>query len=183
MQMAISTTGRCLLCILCFVYVLSKMLKLCGAEGSSFRLGGCCQSCVAEAASWFCSLDAVSLLLLKQRLGVSSDSLIVGICQTCFWDRSHDYNAECSEVSFCQMVSLQWLEPSASAFRVCDRRWLVLGVFCLMHLVRCRHSDLNDWSHCQNILMSEWGHASPKTRSWCCWALWVSISPFSIAYC
>ncbi len=37
MQMTISTTGRRLLCILCSVYVLSKMLKLCGAEGSSFR--------------------------------------------------------------------------------------------------------------------------------------------------
>ena len=35
--MAVSTTGRRLLCILCSVCVLSKMLKLCGAEGSSFR--------------------------------------------------------------------------------------------------------------------------------------------------
>ncbi len=69
MQMTISTTGRRLLCILCFVYVLSKMLKLCSAGGSSFRfrwmllvacswgiivvlLFGCCQPFVAEAASW-----------------------------------------------------------------------------------------------------------------------------------
>ena len=37
MQMTISTTGRRQLCILCSVCVLSKMLKLCGAEGSSFR--------------------------------------------------------------------------------------------------------------------------------------------------
>ncbi len=35
--MAVSTTGRRLLCILCSFCVLSKMLKLCGAEGSSFR--------------------------------------------------------------------------------------------------------------------------------------------------
>ena len=35
MQMTISTTGRRQLCILCSVCVLSKMLKLCGAEGSS----------------------------------------------------------------------------------------------------------------------------------------------------
>jgi hypothetical protein len=51
MQMTISTTGRRLLCILCFVYVLSKMLKLCSAEGSSFRF----------------LMDAVSVLLLRQR--------------------------------------------------------------------------------------------------------------------
>jgi hypothetical protein len=38
MQMAISTTGRRPLCILCSVSVLSKMLKLRSAEGSSFRL-------------------------------------------------------------------------------------------------------------------------------------------------
>ncbi len=38
MQMAISTTGRHPLCILCSVYVLSKMLKLRSAEGSSFSL-------------------------------------------------------------------------------------------------------------------------------------------------
>ncbi len=134
MQMTVSTTGRRLLCILCSVYVLSKMLKLCGAEGSSFRwlLGAVSRCCgdpsdfvfevdlVAELAPcfcwgsldwpiceavvrfigavnclllrqhlvfvttvrgqpvWFCSLDAVSLLLLKQRPGVSSDSLIFG---------------------------------------------------------------------------------------------------------
>ncbi len=42
------------------------------------------------------------------------------------------------------MVSLQWLEPSVSAF--CDRRWLLVDVFCLMQRVRCRHSDLSNWS-------------------------------------
>ena len=36
--MAISTTGRRPLCIFCSVSVLSKMLKLRSAEGSSFRL-------------------------------------------------------------------------------------------------------------------------------------------------
>ncbi len=41
MQMTISTTGRRRLCILCFVYVLSKMLKLCGAEGSPSGFDGC----------------------------------------------------------------------------------------------------------------------------------------------
>ncbi len=35
--MAVSINGRRLLCILCSVYVQSKMLKLCSAEGSSFR--------------------------------------------------------------------------------------------------------------------------------------------------
>jgi hypothetical protein len=117
MQMTISTTGRRRLCILRFVYVLSKMLKLCGAEGSSFRFWGVLSVLVAEAASWFCwgspdwccwggilfpvrqlwvwSLDAVSPLLLRQRPGVLSDSLIVGCCQNSLrqW-----FNAECAEL-------------------------------------------------------------------------------------
>jgi hypothetical protein len=70
------------------------------AGAASILLVGCCQAVVAEAAS-LCSL---------------SDSLMVGICQTCFRDRCPDRYAECSEVRLCQMVSLQWLEPSASAF-------------------------------------------------------------------
>ncbi len=63
MQMAISTTGRRPLCILCSVSVLSKMLKLRSAEGSSFRLwwmlSSFCgwrfrwmRSIFAEASSW-----------------------------------------------------------------------------------------------------------------------------------
>jgi hypothetical protein len=49
MQMAISTTGRRPLCISCSVSVLSKMLKLRSAEGSSFRLWWLLQSVIAEA--------------------------------------------------------------------------------------------------------------------------------------
>jgi hypothetical protein len=48
MQMTISTTGRRQLCILCSVCVLSKMLKLCGAEGSSFRWLMGAGSCFCE---------------------------------------------------------------------------------------------------------------------------------------
>ncbi len=71
--MAISTTGRRLLCILCSVCVLSKMLKLCGAEGSSFRFWWmlavvCCWDpadfvsevdLVAEAASCLCEVHQI----------------------------------------------------------------------------------------------------------------------------
>ena len=46
--MTISTTGRRQLCILCSVSVLSKMLKLCGAEGSSFRWLMGAGSCFCE---------------------------------------------------------------------------------------------------------------------------------------
>ena len=48
MQLTISTTGRRQLCILCSVCVLSKMLKLCGAEGSSFRWLMGAGSCFCE---------------------------------------------------------------------------------------------------------------------------------------
>jgi hypothetical protein len=51
--MTISTTGRRQLCILCSVYVLSKMLKLCGAEGSSFRCLMCAGSCFCGGPSNF----------------------------------------------------------------------------------------------------------------------------------
>jgi hypothetical protein len=86
MQMAISTTGRRLLCILCSVYVLSKMLKLCGAEGSSFRLWWMLSAFLFSEAS----VDDVSYLLLKHHL------LSVFIRLIDCWDLSN--NAECSEV-------------------------------------------------------------------------------------
>jgi hypothetical protein len=95
------------LCILCSVAVLSKMLKLRSAEGSSFRLWWMLSAIVAEASVFLLNavsrlllkqhlLDAVSLLLLRQHHGEccqpfvaeaallcsSSDSVIVGICWT-----------------------------------------------------------------------------------------------------
>ncbi len=142
--MAISTTGRRLLCILCFVYVLSKMLKLCSAEGSSFRLWG--------MLSAICCWGSIVCRY-------SSDSLIVGICQWCLKQILCVF-ANCGCVVLqswvfwgeaCQMVSLQWLEPSVSAFHFCDRRWLLLNVLCLMQRVRCRHSDLNNWSRFRGV--------------------------------
>jgi hypothetical protein len=63
--------------------MLSKMLKLCGAE--SLKLF------VTEVASCFCK-DAVSRLFLRQHLWFAH------------WSFSF------------QMVSLQWLKPSVSAF-------------------------------------------------------------------
>ena len=68
MQMTISTTGRRQLCILCSVCVLSKMLKLCGAEGSSFRW-------LMGAGSCFCWVP--SNLFLKW-ISVLSSILFVG---------------------------------------------------------------------------------------------------------
>jgi hypothetical protein len=66
MQMAISTTGRHPLCILCSVYVLSKMLKHRSAEGSSFRLWWMLSTVLVLRQHLFCLLDTVSRLLLKQ---------------------------------------------------------------------------------------------------------------------
>ena len=68
MQMTISTTRRRQLCILCCVYVLSKMLKLCGAEGSSFRW-------LIGTGSCFCG--GPSNFVLKW-ISVLSSSLAVG---------------------------------------------------------------------------------------------------------
>ncbi len=76
--MAISTTGHRLLCILCSVYVLSKMLKLCSAEGSSFRFWWMLSavSCWGRilivlrfTRSTHCDA-VVRLLFLRQQLGV-----------------------------------------------------------------------------------------------------------------
>ena len=77
MQMAISTTGRRPLCIFCSVSVLSKMLKLRSAEGSSFRLWWL----LSVFCCWSSLLDAVSFLLLRQHLGARHQThLFVGIC-------------------------------------------------------------------------------------------------------
>ncbi len=64
MQMTISTTGRRQLCILCSVCVLSKMLKLCGVEGSSFRwlmgAGSCfCWDLSNFALKWISVLSRI----------------------------------------------------------------------------------------------------------------------------
>jgi hypothetical protein len=76
--MAISTTGHRLLCILFSVYVLSKILKLCSAEGSSFRYRvEIHQTLVAEVDLFVGSImalfDAVRLLFLKQHLEVDPE--------------------------------------------------------------------------------------------------------------
>jgi hypothetical protein len=63
MQMAISTTGRRPLCILCSVYVLSKMLKLRSVEGSSFSLWWMLSDCLLLKRHLIGLLDAVSLSL------------------------------------------------------------------------------------------------------------------------
>ena len=62
MQMTISTTGRRQLCILCSVCVLSKMLKLCGAEGSSFRWlmgAGSCSVSSIQFLKWISVLSSI----------------------------------------------------------------------------------------------------------------------------
>jgi hypothetical protein len=79
LQLAVACCAFCAL-FLCY----QKCLNFAVLKVLPSGCGGCCQSFVAEAASWFCSLDAVSPLLLKRHPGVSSDSLIAGICQTCF---------------------------------------------------------------------------------------------------
>ena len=65
MQMAISTTGRRPLCIFCSVSVLSKMLKLRSAEGSSFRLWWLLSVCCWSSSRWRLS----AFWLLKQPRG------------------------------------------------------------------------------------------------------------------
>jgi hypothetical protein len=143
MQMAISTTGRRPLCILCSVSVLSKMLKLRSAEGSSFRLwwmlsdsccwGGICFACellqpfVAEAVRRMLSA------LLRQHHGALCwwSQMFVLNLRHCARHQTHWVLGSVGLVSrswslqqcwvfwgeACQMVNLQWLEPSASVFR------------------------------------------------------------------
>ena len=146
MQMVISTTGRRPLCILCSVSVLSKMLKLCSAEGSSFRLWwmlsarccwgsvicvlvGCCQPIVAETASCW----------------LSSDSLMIGISclSVLMWD--------CVRWWACSGSNRLLLCFEGNA-RLWNHRWLFDEVS-FWSFVVCWywHSDLSKRSHCQNV--------------------------------
>ena len=111
MQMVISTTGRRPLCIFCSVSVLSKMLKLRSAEGSSFRLWWllsvfCCwsRSCWRLSTFW----------LLNQPPGNCRMQSAFFVAKTAFWCSSSDSQCGVSWGEAFQMVSLQWLEPSVS---------------------------------------------------------------------
>ncbi len=127
MQMAISTTGRRPLCILCSVSVLSKMLKLPSAEGSSFRLWWM----LSSFCCWSSSLDAVSLCW----------GIIMVLCVD---------EVRCLFLNLRYVLILaQWSESSKS----------LSECWCLSGATRLR-----------------------RLMSWCCWALWVFINPFSIAY-
>ena len=81
MQMTISTTGRRLLCILCFVFVLSKMLKLCGAEGSSFRWFVGAVSCFC----WDPSLFEVDLVAEQRLCGGAPDLSVMMLLSDFDW--------------------------------------------------------------------------------------------------
>jgi hypothetical protein len=157
MQMAISTTGRRPLCIFCSVSVLSKMLKLRSAEGSSFRLWWllsvfccwssvlvlveCCQPFVAETALlwWDQMLVAESHHCARHQthwvLGSAGPSRS-GSLQQCwvFWGETF------------QMVNMQWLEPSVSVLVVVHQMSVSEGDHCWVW-----HSDLSHWSHCQKV--------------------------------
>ncbi len=177
MQMAISTTGRHLLCILCSVYVLSKMLKLCSAEGSSFRFwwmlsAVCCRGSILISVEvhqigpfvkllsdfWLMlsavccwgsilflkqqlgvwSLDAVSPLLLKQRPGVSTDSLIVGFCPNFR-----------SPISLCVFTGLWGVTLQSECFEMWLVRWWACSGsnrLCVRFPVSCDPSEFCFWS-------------------------------------
>ena len=87
MQMTISTTGRRQLCILCSVCVLSKMLKLCGAEGSSFRwlMGAVSCFCGDPSIVWSGSRCWAASCLY----GGSTRSILYDAVRLwCWWDPS-----------------------------------------------------------------------------------------------
>ena len=173
MQMAISTTGRRPLCIFCSVSVLSKMLKLRSAEGSSFRLWWLLQSfvlkqiflevvnlLVVESASW-CLLNAVSLLLLMPHSGA----------------RHQTHSVEYPEVRL-----FRWWACSGSNRLILCRLWYIR---CLFLRLTTGHLETVIWviEVIVRMLVSEWGHASPKTYVLMLLGIVKFINPFSIAYC
>ncbi len=171
MQMAISTTGRRPLCIFCSVSVLSKMLKVRSAEGSSFRLWWllsifCCWSSLLDAVS--CCWG--SILVLVIRLIYLLGSVRLGLDQDLY------NNVECSEVRL-----FRWWACSGS------NRLLL----CWLWSIRCCFwggplSILAQWSESLKSLSEGWCLSSAtrlrRLMPWCCWALWVFINPFNIAY-
>ncbi len=153
------------MCIFCFVYVLSKMLKLCSAEGSSFRY-----FCWGSP-DWPICDAVVRLLFLRQQLGVWSVWFIriVWCCQIvflsaiCYWGNivvlGWMLSAVCcwgsifwfSDVE--QMVSLQWLKPSVSAFSLRSQVVVVrraLSKATSSMLSKCDLKQL--WSHSSECL-------------------------------
>jgi hypothetical protein len=128
MQMAISTTGRRPLCIFCSVSVLSKMLKLRSAEGSSFRLWWL----LSVFCCWSSLLDAVSFLLLRRHPGA----------------RHQTHNVECSEVRL-----FRWWACSGSNRLFLCWLWSIRCLFLREATCWVWHSDLSHWSHCQNVVV------------------------------
>ena len=200
MQMAISTTGRRPLCIFCSVSVLSKMLKLRSAEGSSFWLWWLLSVLlkqfsleavillVVEAAFW-CLLNAVSRFVAETAL-LWRDQMLVAESHHCaryqtHWVLGSAGPSRSGSLQQCwvfwgetfQMVNMQWLEPSVYVLVVVHQMVCFWGGPLL---------SLAQWSESLKSL-SECCCLSSATRlrrlmSWCCWALWVFINPFNIAY-
>jgi hypothetical protein len=129
--MAISTTGRRPLCILCSVSVLSKMLKLHSVEGVSFRLWW-----MLSAVCWgsvFCVLVGAWLLLRQRPVVIHQTHW----CCVRWW--------ACSG-------SNRLLLCFESNARLWNHRWLVEEVS-VWSFVVCWywHSDLSNRSHCQSV--------------------------------
>ena len=170
MQMTISTTGRRRLCILCSVYVLSKMLKLCGAEGSSFSwLMGAVSCCCWDLSDFVSEVNLVA----EQRLvcvGLHQIDPLWCCCQIfllrsiklCFWGGSHCcVQMLVSEVAYCLIQQLVvWSLDAVNSLLLYQRPGVVHQTHWLLGFVRV------------------FGSECPALRSIRSWFLrWISFSP------
>jgi len=151
MQMTISTTGRRRLCILCSVYVLSKMLKLCGAEGSSFSwLMGAVSCCCWDLSDFVSEVNLVA----EQRLvcvGLHQIDPLWCCCQIfllrsiklCFWGGSHCcVQMLVSEVAYCLIQQLVvWSLDAVNSLLLYQRPGVVHQTHWLLGFVRVFGSE------------------------------------------
>jgi hypothetical protein len=151
MQMTISTTGRRRLCILCSVYVLSKMLKLCGAEGSSFNwLMGAVSCCCWDLSDLVSEVNLVA----EQRLvcvGLHQIDPLWCCCQIfllrsiklCFWGGSHCCGQMLvSEVAYCLIQQLVvWSLDAVNSLLLYQRPGVVHQTHWLLGFVRVFGSE------------------------------------------
>ena len=178
MQMAISTTGRRPLCILCSVYVLSKMLKLRSAEGSSFRLWWMLSTFVLLGQHLFCLLDAVRRLLLRQHHCARY--------QTHWWLGSVRLVSETGVLTVMLSVLrwdfVRWWACSGSN-RLLLRFIFEIAGGCLMKSVSeassCVDVDTVIWA-IEVIVRMFWclsgATGLQRLMPWCYWALWIHQS-------
>jgi hypothetical protein len=106
-------------------------------------------------------VDVVRFLFLRQHLGGRSH--VVWGSSDLFGVVTHLFLIQHLRFWYwilcCQMVNLQWFEPSVSAFHHFDCSWWLLGMLCLSQPVwRCQIfvSEATSWSHHQ-MCVSELG--------------------------